>query len=167
MAFGLRRGWPGVHLCNLDVLCRVHQNFLYRPRGAGGVCTLALPAPRGTLTGEVHQGLISCSFDQGLCCLRGKGSSAGWVSDSGSAWVVANRLCLEVKWCCMGGKAGSQAGVWRRQSCLLSLMSRMHGGLVIGHAKSFRLFKCALWKNQCATFSFSLGGTTCLWFISC
>lgn len=42
----------------------------------------------------------------------------------------------------------------------------MEGGLVSGHAKSFRLFKqCLPLKSQCTISSFSLGGTTCLAYI--
>ena len=42
----------------------------------------------------------------------------------------------------------------------------MEGALVIGHAKSFKLWKeCLLLKNECALFSFSLGGTTCQVYI--
>jgi hypothetical protein len=61
------------------------------------------------------------------------------------------QLVLGVTWCCTGGwvgeEAGSQSGVQKKQSCQGSLALQldgllwMDGGLVIGHAKSFRLFE--------------------------
>lgn len=48
--------------------------------------------------------------------------------DAGSAWVVAT-VGAEVKWCFEGGwlrkAGGSQAGVWRRQSCQGSSLQQL------------------------------------------
>lgn len=108
---------------------------------------MSLLASTGTLAGKVHQDdspappTPACpGFEENALDLDG-------FQDAGVAWVVATD-CVEGKWCCQGEwvrkqEAGLLYGEGRvvRKAYSSSCRVGVEGGLVIEHAKSFRLLK--------------------------
>lgn len=112
-------------LGNLDMMYRVHQNFLYRPQGSREVCApwLCQHPERPWLARSPRVYSPAPPTPAGLG-FEENALELGVLPEAGSAWAVA-AVGAEVKRCRVGGRVrkagGGESGVWRRQSCQGSL----------------------------------------------
>ena len=120
MVFGLCSVWPGVQLCNLDMMFSACTKISYKAPWGCGVCrSRGLPGCQGP-----PGFIVSCFF-----C-----SSLPWLVQGRcfrSEWLLGCRVFLSVptSWCWrlngaawVGGKeAGSQSAVQKRQGLFVCL----------------------------------------------
>lgn len=149
MVFGLCGVWPGVQLCNLDMMFSACTKISYKAPWGCGVCrSRGLPGCQGP-----PRFIVSCFF-----C-----SSLSWLVQGRcfrSEWLLECRVFLSVptSWCWrlngalwVGDKeAGSQSAVQKRQGLFVCFSKDLDSAAwgagmdcswVAGHAKSFRLLK--------------------------
>lgn len=145
--FGLcREVAQGVQRGNLDM--SAPEFPVQAPGSWRGVCLESLLASTGTLAGKVHQDYSpapptpACpGFEENAVDLDG-------FQDAGCAWAVAT-VCAEVKRCRQGEWVRKREAslVYVEEAELSGKLTPaagivgVEGGLVIEHAKSFRLLK--------------------------